>query len=931
MVVRPFEAMAAGAVAFQNDIVGARSNRLFKDGENIIMYDHRDPAGLARKIEDLLADPERAEEIARRGRREVLARHTIKHRVGQVLDWLAQSAAAQAVPVAGAGPLPAGDNKKSVILIDGVIFQFQKECQGGISKVWLQLLAQLAQSELKDDILILIRKSTNPPVPKGLRTRFIDAYEHINFEADSLYLQDICDQENAALFISTYYTYPEKTRSIVMLHDMTPEVLGMDLEHAEWRAKAAAITKAAAYVCVSQSTQNDFKRLYPEHSHKSFFITPNAVTDVFSIHKKAEVEAFKARYGIRKPYFILVGHRQLYKNAVLFFKAFNMLEERDAYEIVCVGGNPELEKTFLPFVSGVRCSVLSLNEYELALAYNGAAALVYPSLYEGFGLPVLEAMRSGCPVIALRHSSLPEVTADAAILIDGNDVQAMKKALQAVRRKDRRESLIKKGLTRATMFSWKETGKKLVSAIKSVMAHDAGQVPVTSALHTWERLSYVLGKSKDYLELLDAMAAVKKYYEDEYSDSRLMLKEFTVSCMDDVVLGHIQAAVDDGTGDDIFQYWLGLALIRRGLYGKALRLLLRACRNRKTSHLLFLCGYCAYCAGDNKTAKEMLLTALKKDGHAAHIPMLLSIVENGFGKMPKEPGKIDSAQAVQAVKAMREKNGAKQALQALEGLITSYPAVPEFLILAAEIRLIADQKKEAEEILTGVLNVWPRNVTAANRLTGLYINARNFGPAAELNKRVLMSDPNDQEARIFAACLENQREYLRTLAEQYLESGNVDFAEAVLEDFITVWPYTIEALNKLCKIKISRNKYADARSLCRKAHKLDPDNRESAENASLLETKLSLFSAVLNVEQFMEKNEFAKAREFLERLPDMPLLESVKLNYLSAIAIKEGKPDSARQMLKRLLKIDPDNKIAQERAMRLFNDKRGVEINVSRQ
>lgn len=88
MVVRPFEAMAAGAVAFQPNIVGARTNRLFKDGHNIVMYDPSDFVGLIQRIEQMLKNADLSDEIALHGRQEILAKHTIKHRVRQVIDWI---------------------------------------------------------------------------------------------------------------------------------------------------------------------------------------------------------------------------------------------------------------------------------------------------------------------------------------------------------------------------------------------------------------------------------------------------------------------------------------------------------------------------------------------------------------------------------------------------------------------------------------------------------------------------------------------------------------------------------------------------------------------------------------------------------------------------------------------------------------------------
>jgi glycosyltransferase involved in cell wall biosynthesis len=106
------------------------------------------------------------------------------------------------------------------------------------------------------------------------------------------------------------------------------------------------------------------------------------------------------------------------------------------------------------------------SDYDLSILYSGAIALVYPSRCEGFGLPILEAMQAGCPVIACPSSAIPEVAGTAALYVDEDDVQGMAKALVTVQEPDVRRHLVEQGLNRAQLFSWQKSGALLAETIQ---------------------------------------------------------------------------------------------------------------------------------------------------------------------------------------------------------------------------------------------------------------------------------------------------------------------------------------------------------------------------------------------------------------------------------------------------------------------------------
>lgn len=341
------------------------------------------------------------------------------------------------------------------IMVDGVFFQLY---QTGIARVWSSLLEEWSKTGFCKHILVLDRDGTAPKIP-GIRYLSIPSYDYNRTDADREMLQQICDREGADLFVSTYYTTPISTPSAFIAYDMVPEAIGADLNQPMWREKHYGIRHASAYIAISENTAQDLVKFCPDISKESITVAPCGVSSTFSPANPQEVERFKIQYGISKPYFLLVGGRKGNKNAIFFFKAFSELCSRQGFEIVCVGGDPQLEAEFRAYTSGNIVHVLHLNDDELKVAYSGAVALVYPSQYEGFGLPVLEAMTCKCPVIACPIASIPEVAGEAALYVNDGDINGLVNALCEVQKSDVRNSLIAAGIEQAKKFSWSKMAK----------------------------------------------------------------------------------------------------------------------------------------------------------------------------------------------------------------------------------------------------------------------------------------------------------------------------------------------------------------------------------------------------------------------------------------------------------------------------------------
>ena len=354
-----------------------------------------------------------------------------------------------------------------IVAIDAVFFQFLNT---GIARVWRSLFEEWLKSGFAKHILILDRDGTAPRI-SGIRYRKIAPLDYSKTGIDSQILQKICDEEGVDIFMSTYYTTPISTPSVFLAYDMIPEVMNIDLSIPVWREKHYSIIHACKHITISHSTASDVARFFPKINLDSISIAYPGIKDTFSPASEEEIEQFKNKYQILKPYFIVVGDRigcQGYKNVEYFFKAFAQLDNKNDLSIVCVGGNPNLEAEMSNLVPNISTHVIKLSDEELKVAYSGAISLVYPSLYEGFGLPVLEAMACGCPVIACKTSSIPEVAGEAAIYVNGYDVNELVDALSRVQDSYLRESLVANGLEQAKKFSWQKMAKVIELALKEV-------------------------------------------------------------------------------------------------------------------------------------------------------------------------------------------------------------------------------------------------------------------------------------------------------------------------------------------------------------------------------------------------------------------------------------------------------------------------------
>ena len=371
------------------------------------------------------------------------------------------------------------------LILDGVFIQLAST---GIARVWSSILPRLAN--IRNLEITLLNRGGSPQVP-GIRQFDFPSYSvNTNTADDSLLVDRVCIDLGADVFMSTYYTTPLSIPSVLLVHDMIPEVLGFNLNQRPWQEKQIAVSFASYYACVSAKTRADLIDFYPAANNRAIVTHCGVERTIFYPRAESEVLAFRCKYGISRPYYITVGSRgqpQGYKNASRFFRALRKFRDLDI-DVVCIGGEPSVDPEFLSGLpQNVSVRHIILDDDDLARAYCGAESLVFPSLYEGFGLPVIEAMSCGCPVIATKFGSLEEVAGNATIAISGHNDDEIVRGIRLVRDPSIRSRLKEAGFRQATTFDW----DRMVSGIFELLckAKDEATSPAFAEFRQkWKRL-----------------------------------------------------------------------------------------------------------------------------------------------------------------------------------------------------------------------------------------------------------------------------------------------------------------------------------------------------------------------------------------------------------------------------------------------------------
>ena len=271
--------------------------------------------------------------------------------------------------------------------------------------------------------------------------------------------------------------------SVIVIHDLTVFIPGISQTHKkstklkEKLFLRFAISRARVVVADSYNTKKDIEKFFNIPSEKISVIHLAAGKEFEPKKNKDLLEEKLLKYNIKFPYILFVGTLEPRKNILGLLGAFKELAvqpETAGYKLVLAGKRgwyyEEIFKKIEGF--GLKEKVV-ITDYifdeDLPYLYTGAECFIYPSFYEGFGLPALEALACGCPVITSDISSLPEVVGESALLVNPQDKKEIVSALNKILSdKELRANLVSKGLKQAQNFSWDKSAKSLLEVFNGV-------------------------------------------------------------------------------------------------------------------------------------------------------------------------------------------------------------------------------------------------------------------------------------------------------------------------------------------------------------------------------------------------------------------------------------------------------------------------------
>lgn len=358
-----------------------------------------------------------------------------------------------------------------MLTVDGIIFTLQRA--GGISVIFRSLLDYLNQqgivtTHLLDGQSLQELAQHSGSVKTEIRlARTLERYRSCRI-AD---LGATGSLHRSPLYHSSYYRTPtdNKVTSVLSVYDFMYERYRKG--PAKWVhtfQKNAAIKRAQSIICISQSTLDDLVEFVGVRSDQSVKVIHCGVSECFKPLKLDHQEFLHdpPTTGDR-PFILFVGQRAGYKN---FKLALTTLAELTDFELRCVGGGnfspSEFEGVPEHVVSRVKHMGFTTDD-ELNLLYNQAVCLFYPSSYEGFGIPVIEAMRAGCPVVSTNCKAIVEIGADALQMVPEHDPSALARAVLRTASSDR-EAIVQRGIWNAQLYSWDITNQKTLQLYKEL-------------------------------------------------------------------------------------------------------------------------------------------------------------------------------------------------------------------------------------------------------------------------------------------------------------------------------------------------------------------------------------------------------------------------------------------------------------------------------
>lgn len=280
-----------------------------------------------------------------------------------------------------------------------------------------------------------------------------------------------------------YTTWPLAfSKSIAVVYDLSFEFFPEYAEPNNQRFLSSQVKKtikrASRVITISKNSQDEITSFYKISASRTPIIYPGVDLSAFFKYPDDAVARVKARYAIWGKYILFVGNIEPRKNLKNLLLAYEMLPDslRKEYSLLLVGARGWLDNEIFDIIERLRINgnfiqqpVGYVKDEDRAALFSGASLFVYPSLYEGFGIPPIEAMACGVPVITSDNSSLPEAVGDAAIMVPAGATKKLAKSIQEVLTSPKKSrDMVARGYEQAEQFNWHAEAKKLLNTIQEI-------------------------------------------------------------------------------------------------------------------------------------------------------------------------------------------------------------------------------------------------------------------------------------------------------------------------------------------------------------------------------------------------------------------------------------------------------------------------------
>jgi glycosyltransferase involved in cell wall biosynthesis len=372
------------------------------------------------------------------------------------------------------------------LVVDGTVYE--NASYGGIARIYSEILPRMCVKDPTLQVALLTSGCPGGELPRHSRIRHVRIpavervlrpgrlWRRLAPRVSALARRAVVGEARGRIWHSTYYTRPLGwagpfvVTAVDMIQERFPELFGRDGGEIR-RRKRACLEAADAIVAISETTKKDIEEFYPRAAGR-VRVVPLGCGRTFL--RRGDLDGRSVGRAAERPFLLYVGIRSRYKNTDLLLRAYEAWRHRPEVELVVVGrpwSQAEQEELVALSIAD-RVHLLGyIDDEQLGALYRRAVALVYPSLYEGFGLPLLEAMASGCPVVASRIPSTVEVAGDCPIYFEPpGSVDTIVAALDAALMQGREPECLQRGHERADAYSWERTAQLTLDVYASLAA-----------------------------------------------------------------------------------------------------------------------------------------------------------------------------------------------------------------------------------------------------------------------------------------------------------------------------------------------------------------------------------------------------------------------------------------------------------------------------